>query len=471
MVSRIRRVLEDFPEVNEVLSQTGRSNDGTDPSGFYYMQCQVNLKPKEVWERNITMDQLIEEMDGRLRQFQGINYNYSQPIIDNVQEAVAGINANNAVKIYGPDLHKLEELAAVVSAALTGIDGCRDVGVLSNLGQPELRIELNEERMARYGVQMADAQAVIEMAVGGKTISEMYEGERKFDIRLRFAEPFRNSLEAISEILVPTLNNNRVPLKLIANIGYHTGPAFVYRDANSRFIGVKFTVRGRDLGSTIEDAQASVNQALEGKLPTGYRLVWTGEFENMVRASNRLVQVVPVALLLIFLILFATFGSLLDASLVLITVPFALIGGIAALLITGTEFGISAGIGFIALFGICVQNGVILVSEFKHNLKGRLPLARAIRQGVQARVRPVVMTALMAAIGLFPAAISTGIGSETQRPLARVVIGGLVTATILTLLIFPVMAEFAYSRGSRKNSSGGNTEPTLGEGDALADHA
>jgi len=451
MVKVLRGKLMEFPEVNGVLSQTGRSNDGTDPSGFYYVQMQVNLKPKEEWKRAITTDGLIEEMDAKLRQFQGINYNYSQPIIDNVAEAVAGMNASNAVKIFGDDLGTLNKLADQVIAAIRDVPGIKDAGILRNFGQPEISVLFDDHKMALYGVTTADAQAVIEMAIGGKTASVLYEGERRFAIRVRYAEAYRRTEEDIMRLMVPTLRGGKIPLREIATLQQVTGPAFIYRDLNQRFIGVKFSVRERDLGSTIADAQRRVAQQLNN-LPKGYSVTWTGEFENQVRATGRLGQVVPLSLAAIFVILFVAFGNVKDAGLVLLNVPFALMGGILALHATGINFGISAGVGFIALFGICVQNGVILVSVFNQNRQEGMSLDEAIRQGVEARTRPVVMTALMAAIGLLPAAVSTGIGSETQRPLAVVVIGGLITATVLTLLIFPILYRQFYRAKARSEA-------------------
>jgi cobalt-zinc-cadmium resistance protein CzcA len=282
------------------------------------------------------------------------------------------------------------------------------------------------------------------MAIGGKAATQLFEGERKFNIRIRYSPEFRDNETAIGNLMVPRLDGSKIPLHEIADIHTITGPAFVYRENNQRFAAVKFSVRGRDLGSTIAEAQDKVGQVL--KLQKGMRLEWRGEFENQVRATKRLAQVVPISIVLIFFILFITFGSSRDAALVLVNVPFALIGGIWALMITNTNFSISAGVGFIALFGICVQNGVILISVFRQNLLSKMTLDDAIKQGVWSRIRPVVMTALMAMIGLMPAAISTGIGSETQKPLAIVVIGGLITATTLTLLIFPLIVNWAYRK-------------------------
>lgn len=448
MVTQLREEILPFPEVNGVLSQTGRSNDGTDPSGFYYVQMQVNLKPKKEWGRKISLDELVEEMDQKLKKFQGINYNYSQPIIDNVAEAVAGMNASNAVKIFGPDLDVLNEYADQVLAQIKDVEGIKDVGILRNIGQPEMSVQLDEEKMAIYGVTKAEAQAVIEMAIGGKTATTKYEGDRKFAIRIRYDREYRKSEDDILMLMIPTISGSRIPLKEIASVKKITGPAFIYRNDTRRFIGVKFSVRERDLGSTIADAQARVKAHV--KLPAGYTIGWTGEFENQVRATSRLAQVVPISLIIIFTLLFIMFGNVRDAGYVLINVPFALIGGILALHLTGINFGISAGVGFIALFGICVQNGVILISEFHKQTLLNGNLDTAIVNAVRIRTRPVVMTAMMAAIGLLPAAMSTGIGSESQKPLAIVIIGGLVTATVFTLLVFPIIYHKALRLKEQK---------------------
>jgi cobalt-zinc-cadmium resistance protein CzcA len=443
-VNKLRSELNTFPEVNGVLSQTGRSNDGTDPSGFFYVQMQVNLKPKDEWRSGLTIDNLIAEMDVKMKKFPGINFNYSQPIIDNVAEAVAGMNANNAVKIFGPDLKVLDSLSNLILSNIKNVDGVKDAGILRNIGQPEMQVHFDKQKMAVYGVTMKNAQDLIEMAIGGKTITEKYEGESRFNVRVRYPMEFRNSKAKMLKLMIPTENGNVIPLNEIAEIKQVTGPAFVYRDNNKRFIGVKFSVRERDLGSTINEAQKNVEKNI--KLPKGYSIVWTGEFENQVRASKTLANVVPLSLVGIFILLFILFGNMKDAGLVLLNVPFAIIGGIFALHVTGVNFGISAGVGFIALFGICVQNGVILISVFNKNLKNKIELTTAIKEGVKSRIRPVVMTALMAAIGLLPAALSTGIGSESQKPLAIVIIGGLITATILTLMTFPVIYYWSYRK-------------------------
>ena len=328
---------------------------------------------------------------------------------------------------------------------MSKVRGIEDLGIIKNLGQPELRIELDQQKMDLYGVQTADAEAVMSMAIGGQTASQLFEGERKFDIRVRFQQPFRKSETEIGNLMVPTMNGTKIPIKEIAVIKSLTGPSLIFREDTRRFIAVKFSVRGRDMGSTIAEAQAGVLKAIPS-LPKGYEMKWKGDFENQQRASKRLAQVVPMSMIAIFFILYLLFGNLKDAALVFTNVPFAIIGGSLALLVTGTNFSISAGIGFIALFGICIQNGVIMIEVFKDNIKQKMSLQKAVVEGVKSRVRPVTMTAFMGIFGMLPAAISSGIGSESQKPLAIVVIGGLIGATILTLFIFPLIFERFYRK-------------------------
>jgi cobalt-zinc-cadmium resistance protein CzcA len=317
-----------------------------------------------------------------------------------------------------------------------------DVGIVKNLGQPELQLTLDRSKMATYGISSSEANAVIELAIGGKAATQLYEGERKFDIRVRYQYPFRKSETEIGNLMIPTASGSKIPLKEIADIRLSSGPSFIYRDNNKRFTAVQFAVRGRDLGSTVAEAQKKL--ADEIHLPKGYTIQFSGEYESEIRAMTKLSIVVPISLIIIFIILLVLFRKVKDVLLVLLNVPFALMGGIIALLITGTNFNISAGIGFIALFGICIQNGVIIISVVKQNLLRKMHLDEAIKTGAISRVRPVVMTALMAIFGLLPAAISTGIGSETQKPLAIVIVGGLISATLLMLVIFPVIVRSAY---------------------------
>ena len=432
-----------FPEVHEVVSQIGRPDDGTDPKGFYDIECLVDLYPKEKWKSHLTKDELIDKMQQRLdSKYVGAVWSFSQPIIDNVNEAVAGINVNQAVKVFGENLDTISKIARQVCEKIISVRGMEDVGVLKNLGQPELQIKLNRGKMAVYGISAAEANAVIELAVGGKAASQLYEGDKKFDIRVRYQYLFRKSETEIGELMIPTASGEKIPLKEIADIKLGSGPSFIYRNNNKRFTAVAFAVRGRDLGSTVTEGQKKISDEI--KLPKGYTIQWSGDYESEIRAMTKLSIVVPVSLIIIFVILLVLFRKVKDVLLVLMNVPFALIGGILALLISGTNFNIAAGIGFIALFGICIQNGVIIISVFKQNLAKRMSLYDSLKSGVMSRVRPVVMTALMAIFGLLPAAISTGIGSETQKPLAIVIVGGLVSATLLTLLIFPVIVHRMY---------------------------
>ena len=444
LANKMRARLAAYPEVKQVLSQTGRPNDGTDATGFYNIEFHVDIYPEKEWESGLDKMQLIEKMQEDLSMYPGIDFNFSQPITDNVEEAASGVKGSIAVKVFGKDLYRSEKIAMEIDKILATVEGIEDLGVIRNIGQPELRIELDEGRLARYGVSKEDVQAIIEMAIGGKSASLLYEDERKFNIMVRYKPEFRQDEEEIGKILVPTMDGTMIPIKELAEIRTITGPLLIFRDNHARFCAVKFSVRGRDMGTAVAEAQEKVNASV--RLPEGYSLKWTGDFENQQRATKRLSQVVPVSIAIIFVILFILFSNARDAGLVLLNVPFAAAGGIVALWATGFNFSISAGIGFIALFGICIQNGVIMISDIKHNLKERLALSCAVKESVRSRVRPVVMTAAMAAIGLTPAAVSHGIGSESQRPLAIVIIGGLVGATFFALFVFPLIVEFVYGK-------------------------
>lgn len=444
LANKMRARLAAYPEVKQVLSQTGRPNDGTDATGFYNIEFHVDIYPEKEWESGLDKMQLIEKMQEDLSMYPGIDFNFSQPITDNVEEAASGVKGSIAVKVFGKDLYRSEKIAMEIDKILATVEGIEDLGVIRNIGQPELRIELDEGRLARYGVSKEDVQAIIEMAIGGKSASLLYEDERKFNIMVRYKPEFRQDEEEIGKILVPTMDGAMIPIKELAEIRTITGPLLIFRDNHARFCAVKFSVRGRDMGTAVAEAQEKVNASV--RLPEGYSLKWTGDFENQQRATKRLSQVVPVSIAIIFVILFILFSNARDAGLVLLNVPFAAAGGIVALWATGFNFSISAGIGFIALFGICIQNGVIMISDIKHNLKERLALSCAVKESVRSRVRPVIMTAAMAAIGLIPAAVSHGIGSESQRPLAIVIIGGLVGATFFALFVFPLIVEFVYGK-------------------------
>ena len=445
---KVRKILMHFPQVQYAVSQTGRPDDGTDVAGFYNNEFAVLMYPEDSWNPKITKDQLISQMNSQLAQLPGVGLNFSQPIMDNVEEAVSGVKGSIVVKVYGDSLNYSEAKVDEVYRILRGVRGIEDLGVMRSIGLPELDINLDQKKMAQYGVATSDANSVIATAIGGQAASILYEGVRTFDIRIRYPQAFRKTPEDICNLLVPTQNGSKVPVREIALITQKTGPCLIFRDENERFATLKFSIRDRDMGSTIAEAQAKV--ASKVKFKRGYHIAWQGDFENQQRAEKKLQLVVPISLLLIFILLFTLFGNFKDSLLVFINVPFALVGGILALLITDTNFSISAGIGFIALFGICIQDGIILITVFKENLvhmKGQTQsLYTAVKLGVNARIRPVLMTALMAAIGLLPAAVSHGIGSESSRPLARVVIGGILCAMLFSLWVFPLIFGWAYRR-------------------------
>jgi cobalt-zinc-cadmium resistance protein CzcA len=436
--------LRSFDPVSFVLTQTGRPNDGTDPTGFFNIEFHVQLKDKDEWKTHISKDELLQRMEDSLNVYPGIVFGFSQPIMDNVEEYVAGVKSSLVAKVYGDDMVKLEQTADSIAKVIKDVHGVQDINIFRNIGLPELRISLSERKMARYGVTMADAQAVVEMAIGGKAASTFYENDRMFDIRIRYDERYRKSEEEIRNILVPAVGDAKVPLSEIADIEFYTGPAFIYRQGSSRYIAVGFSIRGRDLGSTIAEAQKKV--AARVKLPPSYNLEWAGEFESQQRAMGRLSFIVPISLLLIGFLLYLNFGNLKDTLLSLITVPFAFIGGFVSLIITHTTFGISAGIGFIILFGVGTIDGIILITVMKNYMERGKVLREAIATGVRDRIRPVFMIAVMGSLGLLPAALSAGIGSEIQKPLAIMIVGGLVVCMVLSLLVLPQIFYYAYRK-------------------------
>ena len=453
-VSReVRKMLMGFPQVKYAVSQTGRPDDGTDVAGFYNNEFSVMLYPEGDWKPHISKDELIKQMNDKLSVIPGADLNFSQPIMDNVEEAVSGVKGSICVKVYGDSLDYMEDKVNQVYNILRDVRGITDLGVIHNIGQPELDVNLDQQKMALYGVATADANAVVAMAIGGQAASTLYEGARTFDIRVRLPEQFRKTPDDIGNLLVPTMSGSKVPIKELATITEKTGPCLIFRDDNERYSALKFSVRDRDMGSTIAEAQKKVKEKVQ--LKHGYTMAWQGDFENQQRATKRLAQVVPISLLLILLLLVTMFGNFKDALLVFLNVPIAIVGGIFTLMITGTNFNISAGIGFIALFGICIQNGVLLIIVFKQNLekiKGQDDsLYSSIKLGVKSKIRPVIMTAMMAAIGLLPAAVSHGIGSESSRPLARVVIGGILCAMIFSLWVFPLIYAWAYRNFDKRH--------------------
>ncbi|WP_313580595.1 CusA/CzcA family heavy metal efflux RND transporter [Chishuiella sp.] len=437
-------MLKNNDEIDFILTQTGRPNDGTDPTGFFNIEFNIQLKDEKDWKRKVSKEDIIQEMRKKLEHYPGITFGFSQPIQDNVEEYVAGVKSSLVIKIFGDDLYDLEKYANKVANSIKKVDGITDLNVFKNIGLPELRIVLSDSQMAKYGINTADVQAVIEMTIGGQAATKFYEDDRQFDVILRFQKTYRDTPEKIGNILIPTSNGHSVPLQEVATIGYQTGPAFIYREGNSRYIGIGFSIEGRDLGSTIEEAKKVV--AKEVKLPKENHMEWAGEFESKERAAKQLTMVVPISLVLILLLLYTNFGNAKDTAIAALTLPFAFIGGFISLWVTGTIFGISAGIGFIILFGVATIDGIVLIGIIRDNIKHKMNLKEAIIHGVKSRIRPVVMIALMGSMGLLPAALSTGMGSEIQKPLAIMIVGGLIICLILSFTILPIVFYYAYRK-------------------------
>jgi len=447
ITKQMKQKLRGFDEVQFVLTQTGRPNDGTDPTGFFNIEFHVQLKPEQEWKRKIKKDSLISEMQDSLDIYPGTIFGFSQPIQDNVEEYVAGVKSSLVIKIFGENLQQLEALATQTATAISGVRGVEDVNIFRSIGLPELQIRLEESRMARYAVSMADAQAVIEMAIGGKAVSKFYEGEKTFDIKIRFQKSFRDSEDKIGNILIPTMDDKYVPLKEIADIEFITGPTFIYREGSSRYVGVGFSVRNRDLGSTIADAQKKVVEHVQ--LKSENKMVWAGEFESQQRATARLLLIIPSVLIIILLLLYLNFGNIKDTLIAASAMPYALIGGFISLWVTNTVFGISAGIGFIILFGIAAIDSILLTSLMKRKMQRSHNLRLAIDEAVRQRLRPVLMIAFMGSMGLLPAALSQGMGSEIQKPLAIMIVGGILICMLLSFSVLPQVFYLAYRHDKR----------------------
>ncbi len=444
LTKEMKSKLRQYDEVQFILSQTGRPNDGTDPTGFFNIEFHIQLKPESEWKRHIRKPELLAELQQTLDVYPGITFGFSQPIQDNVEEYVAGVKSSLVIKIFGNDLFQLEDLANQVASTIKDVRGVEDINLYRSIGLPELQIKLDEGRMARYAVMMDEAQAVVEMAIGGKAATKFYEDERTFDVRIRFQEEFRNDEVKIGNILIPTQDGKHVPLKEIADINFITGPTFIYREGSSRYIGVGFSIRGRDLGSTIAEAQQKVQEKV--KLSSGNKMVWAGEFESKERATGRLAVIVPAVLLLILFLLYMNFGTVKDTLIAASAIPYAFIGGFISLWATGTVFGISAGIGFIILFGVTAINSILLIAMIKKNMQRMRSLNKAISSAVSNRVRSVLMIALMGSAGLLPAALSSSMGSEIQKPLAIMIVGGMIISMILSFSVLPQVFYLAYRR-------------------------
>ena len=454
-VNEMRRLIGSYPEVQTTISQHGRPADGTDASGFFNAEFFVPLKPQGQWPPGVEKEALVAEMSGKLQErFPGVEFGFSQYIEDNVEEAASGVKGENSVKIFGPDLQVLEKTANQVVAALKTVPGVTDLAALRSLGQPTLQILVDRDRAARYGLTPADINATVQVAIGGQSAGDLYEpgGDRHFALMVRLAPQYRSDIDAIRRIAIAAPDPAgtgvvQVALGDVAKVSLVSGPSFIYREQQERYVPVKFGVRGRDLGTTVLEAQRKV--ASEVKLPAGYRLEWVGQFGNLQDALARLSIAVPASILLIGCLLFLYFGRFRDVLLAASVIPMALIGGVLALYFTNTPFSVSAAIGFIALFGIAAMDGILMLAYYNQHVEQGMARAEALRRMCAVQMRPVLMTCIVACVGLVPAAISTGVGSQVQRPLALVVVGGILLAPVFILTVLPVLIDLFSNRASR----------------------
>jgi len=436
---RGRQVLCSFPEVPQSVTQVGRPDDGTDTTGFFNTEYFVDLLPKEKWRPVFHQDKerLIAAMNRELEKIPGVIWNFSQPISDNLEEAVSGVKGALAVKIFGDDLKTLEAKGDEIVDVLRGVRGIEDLGLFRVLGQPNLDFAVDRDQSARFGINVSDVQDAVQTAVGGNALTQVLVGEQRYDLVLRYLPQYRDTREAIEKIRLLAPSGERVSLAQLTKMKMSDGGSEIYREANSRYIAVKYSVRGRDLGSAVEEAIQKVNTAV--KLPTGYSIDWAGEYESQKRANQRLLVILPITILLIFIILYAMFSSLKWSLLILTNVAMARIGGLLALLVTSTNFSVSSGVGFLALFGVSVQTGVIMV-EYINQLRARgYTIDEAAVEGAVLRLRPILMTMLVATLGLLPAALSHGIGSDSQRPFAIVIVGGLISDLVMSIFLLPTL--------------------------------
>jgi heavy metal efflux system protein len=441
--SKMREILLRHPEVITVVSQHGRPDNGSDASPFSNVELFAPLRPYDEWPAGLTKDKLTEQLQSEFAsELPGVDFNFSQYIQDNVEEALSGVKGANSVKIIGRNLETDEKLAAQVMHEMDQVKGITDLGIFHVLGQPNLNITVNREKASRYGLNTGDVNTVVQAALGGTTATTVLEGDRQFALVLRLQPEFRDSLEAVRNIRVgyttPNGNNAYIPLSELADITLDTGASYIYHETNERYIPVKFSVRGRDLGGAVEEAQERISRNV--KLPPGYRIVWSGEFEDLQLAKKRLEVIVPISLALILVLLYGLFNSFRDSLLALAGIPFAVAGGVVALYVSGLDFSISSAIGFVSLFGVSVMDGILMITYYNQlRSSHHIDRTEAMFEAATQRMRPMLMTAMSACIGLLPAAISTGIGSQVQRPLATVIVGGMLIGPIMLLVVVPAV--------------------------------
>ncbi len=445
-VARIRKAIKSYAPVQTVFSEQGRGDDGTDPDGSFLAEFFVPLKPADEWPKGLTKEALVKQIGEHLnREFLGIDFNFSQYIQDNIEEAVSGVKGENSVKIFGRDLNELERLSRSLKTEIGEVTGVQDPAAFTLLGQPNLVIRIDRAKAARYGFSVGDINAVIQAAIGGQEVTRVYEGEMNFGLTVRFAPEYRMSVDAIRTIPVALPNNDpKAPTAYIAlgdlgEVKLETGAAYIYRENSQRFVPLKYSVRGRDLGSTVAEAQKRVAEKIP--LPAGYHMEWTGEFGALVEAQKRLAVIVPLSLMLIIMLLYSLFNSVRDSLLALSGIPFAVAGGVLGLTFAGLNFSVSAAVGFISLFGVSAMDGILLVSYIRRDLEEGMGTEQSILRAAETRMRQVFMTGLSACIGLVPAALSNGIGSQVQQPLACVIVGGMLLSPICSLLIIPTLAR------------------------------
>jgi cobalt-zinc-cadmium resistance protein CzcA len=426
----------------------GRPDDGSDASGFYNTEFFVDLRPRSEWRSQFkTKDDLIAAMDDELSKLPGVDWNFSQPISDNVEEAVSGVKGELAVKLFGPDLKTLEQKAEEMQGVMSQIPGVADLGTFQVRGQPNVNLNIDRAAADRFGINVSDIQDAVEGAVGGKAVSQILIGEQRYDLTVRYQPQFRKSVEDIGNIRILAPSGERVALSQVTHISLDDGASTIYREGNSRYIAIKYSVRGRDLGSTVRQAIEEVRQKVQ--FPDGYHLDWTGEYESQQRANRRLAFIVPITLLLMSFILYSAFGSWKWVGLILAVVALSPLGGFVSLLLTHTHFSVSSGLGFLALIGVSVEIGVIML-EYINQLRSRgMPVREAAKEGAVLRLRPIMMTMIVATLGLLPAAMSHDIGSDSQRPFAIVIVGGLIVQMFLCLVLWPTLYVFWARPGDR----------------------
>jgi heavy metal efflux system protein len=445
LVNRMRAVFRSFPEVTTVVSQLGRPDDGTETTGFFNCEFSVELKPQDEWPAGMTKDELVRQIDSKLNQeFPGVSFGYSQNIEDNVNEALSGVKGSNSVKVFGPDLGVDERIANELIEVMGQVPGMVDMAVYRSLGQPNVIIAPDRALCARYGLNVGDVASVVEAAIGGQAATQVLEGDRRFNLVVRWQKQYRTSLAAIRAIRISLPDGNQIPLGQIASVKTAEGASFIYREGLERYVPVRFAVRGRDLQTTVSDARRTVAKQI--KLPEGVHLEWAGEYGELQQANRRLMVVVPFALLLIAGVLYASTTSLVDTFVIMAQIPIACAGGILALFLTGTPFSVSAAVGFISIFGIATMDGILLSFYIRQLWNQGHPFLEAIIMGSDRRLRATMMTDLVDALGLLPAAISTRIGAQTQRPLAIVVIGGALAILLLTRVFQPVLIYLCHRR-------------------------